>query len=274
MNTAVFTKPDTRFPDLLRSWRKLRKFSQCDLSLNAGISQRHLSFLESGRSTPSREMVLKLASSLEVPLQERNNLLGSAGYAPMFREAALDDESLAQARQALEVMLKHHEPYPCLVADRNWNMIMTNEANLRLFGQFVDPFSVWNDIGDSGTQNLVRLVLHPNGLKPYITNWPVFARYFLHGLRLELRANPYARDTRELLDEVLCYPDLPDDDMIAPGPMPFLTMEIAKRDFKLNLFTMVSSFGSPHDVTLQQLRIETFFPADELSEQAIRALAG
>ena len=130
--------PSPRFPDLLRNWRKLRKLSQWDLSLEAGISQRHLSFLESGRSSPSRDMVLKLATTLEVPLQEQNSLLGSAGFAPVYQAASLDDESLKQARQALEMMLKHHEPYPCLVVDDSWNMVMTNEANLRLFSYFVD----------------------------------------------------------------------------------------------------------------------------------------
>lgn len=272
--TSAVASSAIAFPDLLRTWRKTRKLSQWDLSLAAGISQRHLSFLESGRSSPSRDMVLKLAGSLDVPLQEQNTLLGSAGFAPMFQEAALDDESLALARQALEIMLKHHEPYPCLVTDRDWNMVLTNEANLRLFSRFVDPINVWQEIGDPGTQNLARLVLHPNGLKPYVKNWSMFVSYFVQSLRQELRSNPYAATTRHLLDELSTLPDIPD--IVEPPPStarPFLAIELAAEDIEINLFTMVSSFGSPHDVTLQQLRIETFFPADEASDQVIRSLA-
>ena len=261
------------FPDLLRSWRKHRKLSQWDLSLTAGISQRHLSFLESGRSSPSREMVLRLADTLEVPLQEQNTLLGSAGFAPVFQEAGLDDDSLAQAKQALEVMLKHHEPYPCLVADKNWNMLMSNEANIRLFSLFVDPLSVWADVADTGSKNLVKLALHPKGLKPYIGNWELFARYFLHGLEQELRFNPYSIQTRALLEEIRDYPDLPAEaSFTSPNNLPFLSLQLQKGDLEINLFTMVSTFGNPHDITLQQLRIETFFPADEETEKAIRAI--
>jgi len=272
MTSAALSPQAVSFADLLRSWRKSRKLSQWDLALDAGISQRHLSFLESGRSSPSREMVLKLARSLDIPLQEQNTLLGSAGFAPMFQSAALDDASLTQARQALEVMLKHHEPYPCLVADNNWNMLMTNESNLRLFSWFIDPINVWQDMGDAGSQNLARLMLHPNGIRPYVANWDIFVNYFLHGLRQELRANPYASATRELLDELEALPGLPELPDIAPPVLPFLTMQLQKGDFRLNLFSIVSTFGHPHDITLQQLRIETFFPADAASEDLIRQL--
>lgn len=275
MSVAPAAYPTAGFPDLLRSWRKLRKLSQWDLSLSAGISQRHLSFLESGRSSPSREMVLKLARTLDIPLQEQNHLLGSAGFAPIFQAAALDDSSLDQARQALEVMLQHHEPYPCLVVDRTWNMVMTNEANLKLFARFINPVTIWEELGDSsGAMNLVKLVLHPKGLKPYVRNWEQFVLYFLHGLHQELRANPYALPVRGLLEELATYPDLPSespDDAVKPV-LPFLTMELVKDDFAVNLFSMVTTFGSPHDVTLQGLKIETFFPADESTEAIIRSL--
>lgn len=275
MTQQAITEISPQFPDLLRNWRKLRKLSQWDLSINAGISQRHLSFLESGRSSPSREMVLKLASTLEVPLQEQNTLLGSAGFAPMFQEAALDDDSLAQARLALEVMLKHHEPYPCLVVDKNWNMLMSNQANLILFARFVDPITVWQDIGDADEQNVMKLVLHPNGLKPFVKNWDEFASYFIRGLRQDLRSNPYAVATRALLEEVSSYPDVSDiDGNVGNKPnLPMLAMQLESADFSVNLFSMVSTFGSPQDVTLQRLRIETFFPADEQSDQTIRALS-
>lgn len=274
MTSSALSQPrPAQFPDLLRSWRKHRKLSQWDLSLTAGISQRHLSFLESGRSSPSREMVLRLADTLDVPLQEQNTLLGSAGFAPIFQEASLDDDSLSQARQALEVMLEHHEPYPCLVVDKNWNMLMSNNANIRLFSMFVDPLGVWADVGDTGSQNLVKLVLHPKGLKPYVTNWDQFARYFLHGLEQELRFNPYSIQTRALREEIGHYPDMPEDiSRTPPSNLPFLSMQLKKGDLELNLFTMVSTFGIPHDITLQQLRIETFFPSDEKTEATIREI--
>ncbi len=270
----VLSEISPRFPDLLRSWRKFRKLSQWDLSINAGISQRHLSFLESGRSSPSREMVLKLADSLEVPLQEQNALLGSAGFAPMFQEATLDDGSLAMARQALEVMLKHHEPYPCLVIDNQWNMLMSNQANLLLFAKFIDPLSVWAEIGDPDEQNIMKLVLHPMGLKPFVKNWTEFAAYFIRGLKQALRSNPYAVKTRALLEEVSAYPDIASLDGVSSikPVLPFLTMELESSDFSVKLFSVVSTFGSPHDVTLQRLRIETFFPADDASEAKIRSL--
>ena len=272
--TSALATSTISFPDLLRTWRKTRKLSQWDLSLNAGISQRHLSFLESGRSSPSREMVLKLASSLEIPLQEQNSLLGSAGFAPIFQAAALDDASLQEARKALEIMLSHHEPYPCLVANRNWDMIMTNAANIKLFSQYVDPFDVWEKIDDPGTQNLARLALHPNGLKPHIKNWSTFANYFVQALRQELQHNPYATQTRELLDDLMQLPDMPNLVEIAPTTTrPFLVMELLSEKCAVSLFSVVSSFGSPHDATLQQLRIETFFPADPASEKVIRKLA-
>ena len=275
MSQIALTASQPGFPDLLRTWRKLRKLSQFDLSITAGISQRHLSFLESGRSSPSREMVLKLADTLSVPLQEQNTLLGSAGFAPMFQAAAIDDDSMAQARMALEVMLKHHEPYPCLVVDRTWNMLMSNEANIKLFSLFVDPITVWADIDDDGGQNLAKLVLHPNGIKPYIQNWELYANYFVNGLRQDLRANPYALGIRNLLDEISEYPDLPiiDAGNTTAPTLPFLAMELRSQAVAINLFTMVSTFGSPHDVTLQQLRIETFFPADEASERVIKDIA-
>lgn len=220
-------------------------------------------------------MVLKLACTLNVRLQEQNTLFGSAGFAPMFQAAALDDDSITQAKMALDVMLKHHKPYPSLVVDRTWNMIMTNEANIKLFSLFVDPITVWNDIDDDGGQNIIRLALHPNGLKPFIQNWDVYANYFLKGLRQDLRANPYALGIRSLLDEISTYPDIPGQDTsnIAVPDLPFLAMELKSPNHALNLFSMVFTFGSPHDVTLQQLRIETFFPADDESERVIREMA-
>jgi transcriptional regulator with XRE-family HTH domain len=191
-----------QFSDLLRNWRKIRKISQWNLSLEAGISQRHLSFLESGRSSPSRDMVMLLARSLELPFREQNGLLNSAGFTSIYSHSGLDEAELEQARHALEVMLKHHEPYPAFVIDRNWNILMMNEANIKVFSLLLDPINVWNDIAPGKPPNVLRLTLHPKGLKPFVTNWIELAAYFVNQLTTELAMNPYNTEAKELMDEI------------------------------------------------------------------------
>ncbi len=265
MTSAVFASQPT-FPDLLRSWRRVHKVSQGDLSNIAGISQRHLSFLESGRSSPSRDMVMRLAEALEVPLRETNSMLQAAGFAGVYTEHQLDQGEMREARNALAVMLKHHEPYGAMVIDRNWNLIMMNDASTRLFAHFIDPVQVWAEVGGD-KPNMIRATLHEKGLRPYITNWDDFACYFLKQFERELTSNPYNREARELLDEIQVYPDMPEPASInVAETRPFLTLSLKKDDLSLQFFTMVSTFGTPLDVTLQEIRIETFFPADEVTE--------
>ena len=260
------------FADLLRGWRKINKLSQGALSLDAGISQRHLSFLESGRSAPSRDMVLRLASAFELPLRETNALLNAAGFANAFSQKSLEDEDLAQAKGALTMMLHHHEPYGAMVVDRNWNLLMMNDAVGKVFGEFIDPIGVWAEIGGL-KPNVMRLTLHEKGMRPYIENFADMAAYFIHQLGSELSANPFNREARELLDEVQGYPNMPEDNVSAEGSVqPWLPLKLRKGGIALDFFSMISTFGTPQDVTLQELRIETFFPANESTERYMNSL--
>jgi transcriptional regulator with XRE-family HTH domain len=272
MSTALTLdiKPSCR--DLLRGWRKIRKFSQLNLSLEASISQRHLSFLESGKSLPSRNMVMLLSSTLDLPLREKNALLNAAGYANIYSENSMDQDEMKLAMQALSVMLKHHEPYGAIVVDRNWNIRMMNEANIRIFSLFLDPVKVWQDVGGAAP-NIMRVSLHEKGLKPYLVNWAEFAGYFQHQLNKELAGNPYNREARELLDEIQGYPGLTEStDPASDVPKPYLPMKLKKGEIELEFFSMVSTFGTPLDVTLQEIRIETFFPANDKTESFVRAM--
>jgi len=221
--TAIFAAQPT-FPDLLRNWRKSRKYSQFNLSLSAGVSQKHLSFLESGRSQPSREMVASLSSALDLPLREKNALLNAAGFASLYTQNPIDTEDMKQARRALSVLLEHHEPYPAIVLDRNWNILMMNEANIRLFSRLVDPVEIWQSIGGEQA-NLLRACLHPKGLKSAIGNWQEFALYFINQLNRELEANPYNSGAKDLLNEVTAYPDMPTlGQAIQTKSLPFLSL--------------------------------------------------
>ena len=268
-SAALHISSPPKFPDLLRSWRRTRKLSQGTLSLNAGVSQRHLSFLESGRSSPSREMVILLASTLSLPLREKNALLNAAGFANMYGHSNIDEGEMKQARHALEVMLNHHEPYPAVVIDRNWNLLMGNEANARIFGKFIDAATVWKDIGGH-PPNVMRLTLHPQGLRQYLQNWQDLALYFIESLEIELSLNPYNSQARQLLDEVRSYPGMPTTPLPPESFRPYLEVNVVKGDLALSFFTVISTFGTPQDVTLQELRIETFFAANEATEQYLR----
>jgi len=273
MNPVSAHAVNPQFPELLRGWRKIRKFSQLALALNASISQRHLSFLESGRSSPSREMVLLLSTSLELPFRETNVLLNAAGYAHVFSESKLDHKVLKLANQALTVMLKHHEPYGATVIDRNWNIQMMNEAAIRIFSLFVDPISVWNDIGNK-VPNTIRITLHPLGIRQYLVNWQEIAVYFIEQLNKELVSNPFNHEATDLLNEIRNYPGM-SDLVVVPHDLlrPVLPMILRKGELELQFFTMVSTFGTPQDVTLQEIRIETLFPADDATEQFVCALS-
>ena len=256
---------------LLRRWRERRRMSQLDLSLEAEISARHLSFVETGRAHPSREMVLLLARVLEVPPRARNELLTAAGFAPMYRERPLDAPELSQVRRALDFMLRQQEPYPALVLDRHWNILMTNEAAGRVMGLFLDPKAA----EALGVPNAMRLTYHPNGLRPYIVNWEATAAALIQWLHRDLLRGG-GDETRLLLEELLSYPDVPRQwralDLDA-STNPFLAIELRRDDVDLKFFTTLASLGTPYDITLHELRIESFFPADAATEDAARRLA-
>jgi len=255
---------------LLRQWRERRRISQLSLALEAEISTRHLSFLETGRTQPSREMVLLLGRVLEVPLRGRNELLTAAGYAPVYRETGLDAPEMAQVKQALGFMLRQQEPLPAMVLDRHWNIHMTNDAMGKVMGLFLDPAAT----AELGPPNAMRLSYHPKALRPYIVNWESTAASFIQWLHRDFLRTGDA-ETRKLLDELLSYPDVPKQwqllDLDA-STAPFLAIELKKGDVRFNFFTVLASLGTPYDITLHELRIECFFAADPATDAALRRL--
>ena len=272
--------PDTShasvFGGLLREWRGLRKLSQLELALQAGISQRHLSFLESGRSRPSREMVLGLSETLDIPLRERNALLTAAGFATLYRERSLQVAEMEPVRRALELTLKHHEPYPAVVVDRDWNLVMQNTASQRFFGLLGDPAVIWARTCPDGRPNVMRLTFHPEGLRPFIANWELLGPAMLNRLRREAAMLSGPHGLSALLEELLAYPGIPDQWRIPDWehPLtPILPMALQKDGLSCSLFTMIAMFGTPQDITVDELRLETFFPADEPTDQLLQQLA-
>jgi transcriptional regulator with XRE-family HTH domain len=259
---------ESAFGRLLREWRTRRRVSQLDLALEAGVSSRHVSFIETGRSQASREMVLMLARVLDMPLRDRNDLLMAAGYAPMYRASDLGAPALEQARRALDFMLRQQEPYPAIVVDRTWTLLQANGGAARLVELFADPAaaSEWGG-------NAMRLMFHPRGLRPHIVNWEAMAAALIQWLHRDVLNGMGGAETRQLLDELLSYPGVPprwrtlDVDV---STAPFLPIEFRKGDLELRFFSTLTSLGTPHDITLQELRVEAFFPADTATEEAAR----
>jgi transcriptional regulator with XRE-family HTH domain len=259
------------FGRLLREWRTRRRLSQLDLANEAGVSSRHLSFIETGRAQPSREMVLLLGRVLDVPLRERNTLLTAAGFASMYGATDLEAPALIQARRALDFILRQQEPYPAIVVDRHWNILKANNATARLVEQFLAPSAT----GELGL-NAMRLMFHPRGFRPHITNWEAMAAALIQWLHRDVLSGFADAETQDLLKELLSYPDVPDRWRMLDldvSTAPFLPIEFRKGELELRYFSTLTSLGTPYDVTLQELRIEAFFPADEDTEEAARRLA-
>ncbi|GAB3574748.1 helix-turn-helix transcriptional regulator [Amycolatopsis endophytica] len=235
----------------LRQWRERRRLSQLDLALAAEISARHLSFLENGRSHPSRDMVLRLGERLDVPLRERNRMLLAAGFAPVYPEHALTD--LGAALEAIRHLLAGHEPYPAVVVDRGWDLVEAN-SGLALLTARVDPELLEPPV------NVLRVALHPRGLAPHVLNLGQWRAELLGRLRRQVEITADA-DLADLLTEVRGYPcDQPETEM-PPGSV-FVPLRLRHGDGELRLMTTVATFGTPLDVTLAELVIESFYPAD------------
>jgi transcriptional regulator with XRE-family HTH domain len=250
---------------MLRQWRQRRRRSQLDLALDTGISARHLSFVETGRSRPSRGLLLALAEQLDVPLRERNALMLASGYAPAYGESDLDGAETAQAREAIERLLAGHEPYPAVLLDRWGDVVMTNSCVGPLLDG-VDAQLLTPPI------NTYRLSLHPSGLVARIRNRAEWTAHLGHRLARLARLTGDPR-LAELLAEIRNYPgvaeildDLPD----ATSSELLLTLQLAHPAGELRLHTTVTSFGSPHDVTLSELTVESFFPADDATRQRLQ----
>jgi transcriptional regulator with XRE-family HTH domain len=255
------------FGEHLRHWRPHRRLSQLDLAHEAEISTRHLSFVETGRASPSREMVLRLSARLDIPLRERNALLVAAGYAPMYRERPLDDPALDAARQAVELLIKSHEPYPALAVDRHWNLIAAN--------RMVPVLMAGADASLLRTPvNVLRLSLHPLGIAGNIANLAQWRSHLFERLRQQIMATADAV-LLDLLEELKTYP-VPGNaaTAILDGEHPGVVMPFK---FKtpagvLSFISTTTIFGSPVDVTLQELAVEAFFPADDFTRQALQVL--
>lgn len=271
---GVERKAGTRRPigRLLRQWRERRRLSQLALAVEAEVSARHLSFVETGRAQPSREMVLLLARVLDVPPRARNELLTAAGYAPIYRETSIEAPEMAEVRRALHFILRQQEPYPALVLDGYWNILLSNEATGRLMGLFLDPKAA----ATLGPPNAMRLFYHPRGMRPFIVNWEATAAALIQWLHRDMLRGVAGGETSRLLEELLSYPDVPHQwrmlDLDA-SPDPFLAVELAKDGVHLKFFSTLTSLGAPHDITLHELRVECFYPADGESEELMRRLA-
>ncbi|KAA2237200.1 helix-turn-helix domain-containing protein [Salinarimonas soli] len=263
MTLGTGASPPVRpFGDHLRAWRQRRRMSQLDLALDAEISQKHLSFVESGRSSPSRAMVLNLAERLGVPLRERNVLLLAAGYAPLYPERPLDDPALAAARAAVDLVLKGHEPYPALAVDRHWTLVAANAAVPPLLAGVRDPALLAPPV------NVLRLSLHPDGLAPAIVNLPEWRQHLFERLRHQIAITADARLAR-LLEEMERYPGgeatgAADHAGIA------VPLRLATPGGTLSFISTITVFGTPVDVTLSELAVEAFFPADEATARVLR----
>jgi transcriptional regulator with XRE-family HTH domain len=258
------------FGQLLQRWRRVRGKSQLDLAMAADVSPRHVSFVETGRSTPSRPMVMMLASALDVPLRERNALLVAAGYAPVYRETRLDAPELEPARRALELILRHQEPYPAVVMNRRWDIVTANDAARGFFSFLL------GDAGPApaGPPNVLRLMFDPRGLRPHVTNWEEVAEALVQRVHREAVGGVADDETSALLREILAYPGVPTR-WRSPDPTlplaPFVPVSFRKQDVSARYFSAVTTLGTPQDVTLQELRVECFYPADaETERQAAR----
>ncbi|HEX2145282.1 MAG TPA: helix-turn-helix domain-containing protein [Glycomyces sp.] len=263
------TSPDlTAFGALLRRWRGRRRVSQFDLSVQTGVSARHLSRIETGRAEPSRQMVLRLAEALDVPMREHNALLVAAGYAPAWAETDYWDERLAAARQAIGMILEHHDPLPAVVVDRYGNLLDFN-AGADVLMEEVDPDLL------TGRVNLARMALHPRGLAPKLRNFGEVRQYFLDRLRAQ-QAIEDDETVRALIEEVRHREPVALDDGGWDGaaPNPFaLPVRVRTARGELSMFTTIATFGAPRDITVSELAVELFFPLDDATREAFASAA-
>ncbi len=266
--------PVDTFGPMLRAWRRRRGASQLALALQSGVSQRHVSFLESGRARPSREMVVQLSTALDVPLRQRNEMLLAAGFAPAYRESNLAAPELAPVRRAIDFMLKQQEPYPAVVIDRLWNLLQANEA-ANAFTVFL--FEGMPPAPPPGKgPNLLRWILDPQALRSKIANWEEVARYLVSTTYAEILAAGGEPRALAFIEEIMAYPDVPASFRklrFEERPAPVLTVDYLVGGRALSVFTTIATLGTPQDITLQEVRIESFFPADDRSDALFRSLA-
>ena len=249
--------------ELLRYWRGSCGKSQLDLSLDSGLSQRHLSFIENGRSIPSRRALLDIAQALDIPLRERNALFLSAGYAPTYSEDAWNAPEMQSITNALERVLRQHEPFPAVVMDRYWNVHLRNDAAPRFFNCFIDLEK------RPTPRNLLHLMFDPEGMRPFIANWDEVAASLIRRVYRESFGRVTDQKTKELLEALRAYPEVKTElnKPRSASILPFIPISFVKKGKKMNFFSMITTVGTPLSIAAQELRMECMFPADEESEE-------
>jgi transcriptional regulator with XRE-family HTH domain len=273
-SVSASAAPVDTFGPMLRAWRRRRGASQLSLALQSGVSQRHVSFLESGRARPSREMVVQLSTALDVPLRQRNEMLLAAGFAPAYRESNLAAPELAPVRRAIDFMLKQQEPYPAVVIDRLWNLLQANDAANAFTVFLFDGMPPAPPPGKG--PNLLRWILDPGALRPKISNWEEVARYLVSTTYAEILSAGGEPRAFGFIEEIMAYPDVPASFRklrFEERPAPVLTVDYLVGGKALSVFTTIATLGTPQDVTLQEVRVESFFPADDRSDALFRSLA-
>ena len=257
--------PSNELGELLRHWRDMRGKSQFDLSLDTGGSQRHISFIESGRSVPSRQILMEIAQALDIPLRDRNMLLLAAGYAPIYSEGAWNAQEMKSVTIVLERMLRQHEPFPAVVMDRYWNVLMANESTPRFFNSFTEMAV------KKSPRNILHLMFDPERMRPFIANWESVAKSLIERVYRESVGRVVDEKTRELLATLLAYPNVKTEwkspkALGAAPTMPMIPIGFVKGKKVLNYFSMVTTVGTPQTVAAQELRIECMYPADQETE--------
>jgi transcriptional regulator with XRE-family HTH domain len=261
--------PPAPFGTLLKQWRNQRGISQLDLAVASQVSQRHISFLESGRAKPSRDMVLKLAMVLDIPLRQQNLMLSAVGFAPIHSQTDLSAPEMTPVRRAIDFMLQKQEPYPAFVIDRYWNLLLTNKAATHLLTTFIDPTDLQTQFYQDGKINLMHVLFHPQGLRPFIADWENLAGHVLQ--RVQREAMTEDEQSTTLLNELMSYPGVGElrysSNQLSQDAL-ILTTHFKRDNREWKFFSTIATLGTPYDITLQELRIECLFPADEATEQA------
>jgi len=248
--------------DLLKEWRGLRRRSQLEVSVDSGISQRQISFIESGRSVPSRSTLMNIAAALDIPLRERNVLLLAAGYAPLYSNAAWNSGEMKSINRALQRVIAQHEPYPAIVMDRYWNVLLTNSAAPRFFGCFVDMSA------RTSPRNMLHLIFDPKGMRPFIANWQSLAEAMVQRVYRETVGHIVDQQTKDLVASLLAYPDVQSDWRASEttGASPMIPMSFVKDGAVMNYFSLLTTVGTPQTIAAQEIRVECMYPADDETE--------
>lgn len=257
------TADPTSFGALLRHWREQRRYSQLDLALEADISSKHVSFLETGRNQPSREMIVRLSNAMDVPLRDRNLMLSAAGFASAYSETPLNAPEIRQAEEALSRILEKHEPYPAIVVDSNWNVVRQNQGGMRLSALFLDQ-------PELASQNAFELLFAEDGLQPWVEDWELLSSALLMRLFRETLSGSDNAEKLALFQRIEAMPTTPRNwrelsSRLPAGPT--IDLSLRKGSTRMRFFTTVTTFGTAQDVTLQELKIESYFPSDEPTRQ-------